>query len=112
MFDWYRMNTDNIEEAILITFLFAHELELEFKDVFTLDADVFTTEYKKSIVKNINSHKSEYYSVLSLILEEKAMNTEYEYEFLNILSQTPLTFDLANKYHLQLQNKLKLRSII
>ena len=106
------MNIENIEEAILVTFLFAHELELNLEEVFTLDVDVFSTEYKKSIVKNINSHKSEFYSAISLILDEKAENTKYEYEFLNILSQTPLTFSLAKKYHSQLQNRLKLRSII
>lgn len=106
------MRIENIEDAILSTFLFANDLNLNLDEVFKLDLEVFSTKYRQSVAKSINGVKNEYYGLLSIKLEEKAIGTEYELDFLNILAQTTLTFGLAEQYHLHLQKKFRLGSIL
>jgi len=106
------MMIENIEDAILSTFLYANDLDLNLAGVFKLDSEIFSTEYRKSVARSINNVKNGYYCLLSIKLEEKSMGTEYEYDFLNILAQTPLTFSLAERYYLYLQKEFKLGSII
>ena len=106
------MSGENIEDAILATYLFANDLDLNLDKAFKLDLDVFSTRYRQSVAKSINSVKNGYYGLLSIRLEEKVIGTEYELDFLNILSQTPLTLRIAEQYHLHLQKKIKFRSIV
>ncbi len=106
------MSGANIEDAILSTYLFSNDLNMNVNEAFKLDLDVFSTRYRQSVAKSINSVKNGYYGLLSIKLEEKVKGTEYELDFLNILSQIPLTFALAEQYHLYLQKENRLRSIL
>lgn len=101
-----------IEDAILATFLYANEYDLNMDDVFKLNTTVFTTKYKQSVAKQINSVQNSFYGYLMTQLEAKTVGTAYEQDFINIIAQTPLTFIQAKKYYDELVKESRLRGAV
>ncbi len=104
--------SDNIEDAVLSTFLFANDFGLDMNDVFKLDLTAFSTKYKQRVAEQINNVQDSFYGYLMTQIEAKTVGTIYEQEFINIIAQTPLTFVQAKKYHDDLVKANRLRGAI
>lgn len=86
----------NIQRAILATFLWANDLEIDTKDAFILNPHFFTEDRYliASKINEITQTEDRFYGLLNLELE----NTSQQ-EWLHIAEQTPLPFSFAKKYY-------------
>ncbi len=89
----------NIQRAVLATFLWSNDLDMDTKDAFTLNPHLFTGDRYliASKVNDVTQTQDRFYGLLNLELE----NTSPQ-EWLYISEQTPLPFSLAKKYYSKL----------
>jgi hypothetical protein len=88
----------NIQRAILSTFLWSDDLHIDKTDSFILDLDLFDDPMRRGIAENINNttlHHDKMYGFLNVQIEGIVA---YQYEWLEISTQTPLTFSVAKRY--------------
>ena len=101
----------NLENAVLCSFLFMDDVQMgsEHPYIFELDPSVFTSEYRKSVAKQINAEAagSRYFGMLNLTLEEKTRGTVYESQWLDILSQCWVPLTMAKQYYRLLERAYK-----
>jgi len=89
------MNT-NIQRAILATFLWSNDLDIDTKDAFILNPHLFTDDRHLIAAKinQVTQTEDRFYSLLNMELE----NTSQQ-EWLEISTQTPFSFSFAKKYY-------------
>ena len=92
---------NNIQCAILSTFLWSNDLGIDTKDAFMLNTGLFTNDnfLIASKINEVTKTDDKFYGLLNLELENTSPNA-----WLNISLQTPLTFRFAKKYHDKLNN--------
>ena len=95
------MKKEDRENAVLASFLYANDVGENTDNAFLLCEECFTSPFRKRIAKRINAETSEnrFYAVLSYDIEGSIAGTVYEDQWLNLLSQTPMPFSLAKRYH-------------
>ena len=105
------METFNTENAVLATFLYADDMGYNKNDAFKLDSNVFTNSYRRAVANKINDEtdSDKMYGFLSVTLEEQTANTKFEQDWIDIISQSPLTFNVAKRYYERLQEAHKQR---
>ena len=105
------INSINRENCILATFLYADDLGLDKSKAFILNSNIFTSSYKRATADKINDELNgdNFLGMLSLTLEDKTKGTSYEQEWIDILSQTPMTFEAVKVMHLELEKEYKIR---
>ena len=77
------MTNNDFEETILAAFLFAEDYGDSWNiEPFELDPDIFSTEFKKRIARQINdvTNKNGSYSYLMAQLEAKVEGSKYEFQ--------------------------------
>jgi len=80
------MRVSDIEDSILSSFLFATIMD-DTKDIFKLNQDYFTTEFRKRVAKNINeSIDKDNLGMLDTFLEDKVSGTRFEIPYLDVLA--------------------------
>ncbi len=99
----------NIENAILSTFLFANEMSNDLSWIFKLDTSIFSNPFRKRVAEKINAVEDDAYGFLSYELEESVSGTQFEQDFIDILAQTPLSN--TKKYHDKLVEDIRLESL-
>lgn len=87
----------DIENAILSTFLFANELEPNLDFVFELDTSIFTSSFRKRVAEKINAVDDGAYGFLEYNIGESVEGTEFEQDYIDMITQCSLT--LVRKYH-------------
>lgn len=93
----------NIENAVLNTFPFAEEMG-KTAELFKLDTRNFTNDFRKRLSEQINDCLENDKSINLMFMKacDKCKGTNYEYEFLNVVAQSPLTPKMAKEYHAHL----------
>lgn len=91
---------DNIQRAILATFLWSNDLQMDTKDAFEINPNMFNGDMRliAAKVNEVTQTDDKFYSLLNLELEKTSPR-----EWLEIAQQTPLTFSLASKYYSKLK---------
>jgi len=86
----------NIQRAILSTFLWSNDLDIDTKDAFILNPHLFTGDRYliASKVNEATQTHDKFYGLLNLELENVSPQ-----EWLEISTQTPLSFSFAKKYY-------------
>ena len=89
----------NIQRAVLATFLWSNDLQMDTKDAFTINPHLFTGDLKlvAAKVNEVTKTEDKFYSLLNLELEQTSPS-----EWLEIAQQTPLPFSLAKRYYAKL----------
>lgn len=105
------MDTFNIENAVLAAFLYADDMGTDKKDAFILESSAFTSSYRRAVADKINDATGgdKMYGFLSVTLEDQTAGTKFEQEWIDIISQSPLPFTVAKRYHAKLQEAYKQR---
>lgn len=109
------IDSTDIENMILSTFLFLNDLALDGEidnDLFKLDDRVFTSLFRKRVAEQINSVEDEAYSFLSYQIEEKCKDTQFEMNLISILVKNSLPLKVVKKYHDALLEKNKFKDIV
>jgi len=99
------MNNLNIERAILSTFLFINDTNDILEDVYKLDLRAFSTPFNKRVAEKLNLVRNGHYGFLSYQLEESVRGTAFEFDWIEILAQTPLTLKYSKRYYDDLLKK-------
>lgn len=104
-------NTPDRENAILASFLYADDMGTDKKEAFTLDSNIFTSEYRRATANKINDEtsKDKMYGYLSITIEEHTKGTTFEQDWIDILAQTPMPFSVVKRIHDDLQKEHKNR---
>jgi len=87
----------NIENAILSTFLYANDTTPNLGWIFKLETSIFTSPFRKRIAQKINEVEDGAYGFLAYEIEESVTGTNFQTDFMDILTQTPLS--IVKKYH-------------
>ena len=103
-------NRENIECAILATFLYANEMSENISWTYPLDLSVFTSPLRVRVAERVNNVSDGCYGFLSYELEDKIAGTIHESDWLDILAQTPLSN--SRVYHDSLVKQEKMRNLI
>jgi len=105
------MNTINMENSLLSTFLYADEYELNKDEMFKINSDIFTSSYRRAVSNKINDEidGDKFMSYLSVTLEDHTKGTQFEQEWIDIIAQTPLVFSVAERIHEDLISEYKKR---
>ena len=103
-------NTD-IEQSILATFLFANDMGDDLSKTFILDKDMFTTSLTKRLVEVINDEtvSDKMYGFQCASIDDDIKGTQFEHEWLQILSQTSISLLVAQRLYAKLVKKMKQR---
>lgn len=91
------MNRNDIENAILSTFLLANDMSNDLSWIFKLDTSIFSSKFKKRVAEKINAVEDGAYGFLSYTIEESVIGTPYEQDFIDVLAAHPITH--VKKYH-------------
>ncbi len=96
---------------MLATFLYADDIGLNKDDTFRLNANVFTSEFRRAVANKINDETDtdKMYGFLSVTLEDHTRNTKFEQEWIDIIAQTPMTFVPSKRMHENLEVEYKER---
>ncbi len=91
----------NIQRAILATFLWSNDMDINTDDAFLLDLSLFTDDRKliASKINEVTDTEDRFYGILNMELE----NTSPD-EWLAISEQTPLIFSYINQCHKKLHD--------
>ena len=105
------METINRENALLATFLYADDLGIDKTDTFILDSNIFTSAYRRATANKINEETGgdKFYGYLLTTIEDLTKNTNFEHEYIDIISQNALCFSVAKRYHDDLKTEYKSR---
>jgi hypothetical protein len=94
------MRREDIENAILITFLDANDLFDDLSNIYELDTNIFTSPFRKRVAEKINAVDDDAYGFLrDMDIEENSAGTKFEQDFIEMSSQNPLTLCISKKYH-------------
>lgn len=96
--------SENIQRAILSTFLWSNDFGMDTDEAFTLDASVFTGD-KYLIASKLNevtNSEDRFFSLLNIELENTSPR-----EWTFIAEQTPLPFSVAKRYYEKLREENK-----
>ena len=100
------MTATDRENAVLASFLYADDMGEDTSKAFQLSEDAFTSDFRRRVAVKINATTAtdKAYAVLSYDIENKIGGTVFEQQWNEIvsasgLSQTPLPFSLALRYH-------------
>lgn len=101
----------DIQHSILSSFLFANDLFNDTKDAFIMDTEVFTTPLTKRLAEVLNdeTNTDKMYGFQSISIEDDIKGTQFEHEWLQILSQTPMPLSVASRLYAKLVKKMKQR---
>jgi hypothetical protein len=102
---------EDIENMVLASFLYANDVGEDIKNAFLLNADHFTSSYRRATAAKINDETNgdRFYGFLSHILQEETGDTSFEQDFIDILNQTPMPFSAIKRYVEQLEISYKER---
>ncbi len=105
------VNHIDIQHSILSSFLFANDLLENTDKAFIMDTEVFTTPLTKRIAEVINDEtkSDKMYGFQSISIEDDIKGTQHEHEWLQIISQTPMSLSVASRLHEKLVKKMKQR---
>ena len=105
------MNTIDREHSILATFLYADDTGINKDNTFKLDQNVFTSEFRRAVANKINdeTETDKMYGFLSVTLEEHTKNSKFEQDWIDIISQSPMTFNSSKRIHEALELEYKER---
>ena len=106
------MNRIDIENAILSAFFFANDVADDLSDIYTLDSSAFTSTYRKRIVDRLNAVKDDAYGYESYLIEEKSQGTVFEHDYLDIISQKPMTLKMSKKYHDKIVEESRMEDLL
>ena len=86
----------NIQQAILASFLWSNDLNMNTKNAFILNPHFFTKDRYliASKINEVTNTEDKFYGLLNLELENISSQ-----EWLNISTQTPLPLSYARKLH-------------
>jgi len=95
------MNIIDRENAILASFLYSDDMGTDKTQAFILDDVVFTSSYRRATANKINDETKgdKMYGYLSITLEGHTEGTIYEQDWIDILAQTPMPFNVINKVY-------------
>ena len=93
------MRRENIENAILTTFLDSNDLFDDMNKLYKLDPGIFTSPFRKRVAENINDVDDNNFGFLALEIEEKTIGTSFAVELINLTAQTSLGLGFSKKYH-------------
>lgn len=93
------MRREDIENAILSTFLGINDVGENLDDVYPLNLSVFTSPFRKRVADKINNVKDGAYGFLSYLIDEACEGTLSEHDNLEMNSQNYLGLKYSKKYH-------------
>jgi hypothetical protein len=106
------MKREDIENAILSSFFFSNDVADNLSDIYQLDESIFTSPFRKRIASRLNDVKDDSYGFEAYIIEEKSLGTKFETEYIDIISQTPMSLKMSKKYHDKLVQDTILEQIL
>ena len=93
------MRREDIENAILSTFLGINEVNENLEDVYKLDLSVFTSPFRKRVAEKINNIQDDAYGFLSYEIEEACEGTVSAFDYSEMNGQNYLGLKYSKKYH-------------
>ncbi len=93
------MRREDIENAILATFLSINDLEDNIEEVYKINLNIFSSPFREKVADKINSVDDEAYGFLSYEIEDGCKGTSYEYEYQEINGQLSLGLKFSKLYH-------------
>ena len=104
-------NTIDRENSLLSSFLWADDIGSNKDNAFKLNSNIFTSEFRRAVANKINNEtdNEKMYGFLSVTLEDHTAGTTYEQEWIDIIAQTPMTFESSKRMHENLEVEYKER---